>query len=313
MIRKLLVISTMYLFTLNSQAQTYHFSQEIGTYTELTNDIQQQTFDGVNDLLDIGATFEFYGKQFDFNGLAGLAVGEAGFVSGTSNDGQQVFFVDGFFVSGNPFTTLNSNSKISYQLDGSAGNLILKIQWKDVAFQNGPNNEFVNFQIWLYQSNGNIEIHYGPSSVSNTAYMPASGPAIGIFTTDASFNTLETLFLIDGVSNPTIDDANVFATINGTPSEGVVYKFSTSAVVGLDRVDQFKSTVYPNPSSDLLFVESAESLRFGKVKDINGKTVLKGNLAGTSTSIDISTLENGVYFLEVQSLKGSSFSRFVKL
>ena len=69
--------------------------------------------------------------------------------------------------------------------------------------------------------------------------------------------------------------------------------------------------VYPNPVSDQLFI-SSENLQIKNIRiyEISGKQVL--NIERNETSIDVSQLTKGVYFIEVTSQEGKSVQKFVK-
>ena len=62
--------------------------------------------------------------------------------------------------------------------------------------------------------------------------------------------------------------------------------------------------VYPNPVSDILFVESMDgnSIQQVRIIDLNGRLLIHETLAGLSShSLDLSSLSKGVYLVEVDS------------
>ena len=72
--------------------------------------------------------------------------------------------------------------------------------------------------------------------------------------------------------------------------------------VGLENLENENNSlaIYPNPTSSNITIENKSSSQQLKVvvSDPLGKTILKQNLADTQT-IDVSTLQNGIYFLQV--------------
>jgi hypothetical protein len=67
-----------------------------------------------------------------------------------------------------------SQSPISYKMEGNAGSRILKIEWKNAGFvgeigELGTLNDYVNFQVWLFEGSNDVEMHYGPNMVLNPA------------------------------------------------------------------------------------------------------------------------------------------------
>ncbi|WP_196890631.1 T9SS type A sorting domain-containing protein [Aureivirga marina] len=71
-------------------------------------------------------------------------------------------------------------------------------------------------------------------------------------------------------------------------------------------------SVYPNPATDILKVEtnSATTLKSIKVISIRGNVVKE--LSGDNSAINISDLTSGVYFLEAQFDKGTKRVKFIK-
>ena len=56
--------------------------------------------------------------------------------------------------------------------------------------------------------------------------------------------------------------------------------------------------MYPNPFYDVIYVDNAENSK-ANVFDVNGKSVLEK--AFDNSSIDLSELDPGVYFLNINS------------
>ena len=73
-------------------------------------------------------------------------------------------------------------------------------------------------------------------------------------------------------------------------------------------VDHKKISVYPNPASDLIFLENVKSLEKVEIYD------LIGNLKGVyyQEVIDISTYSNGVYLLKLISERATTLIKVIK-
>jgi len=69
---------------------------------------------------------------------------------------------------------------------------------------------------------------------------------------------------------------------------------------GLDEVSNPVFYQYPNPVSDVLFVETAldEEISF-LILDLNGKTYKEGSLRQGKNKLDLSGLPAGIYILNV--------------
>ncbi len=92
------------------------------------------------------------------------------------------------------------------------------------------------------------------------------------------------------------------------PGHELVYSTEQLSVQENTSAD-FK--IYPNPVSDQLFI-SSENLQVENIRiyEISGKQVL--NIERSETSIDVSQLTEGIYFIEVTSQEGTSSQRFIK-
>jgi CubicO group peptidase (beta-lactamase class C family) len=69
-------------------------------------------------------------------------------------------------------------------------------------------------------------------------------------------------------------------------------------------------SIYPNPANNVLYIRSNENIRYsGSVSSYDGKDILNFE---DITSIDISSLSKGVYFLRIQMKNESRLIRFIK-
>jgi alpha-amylase len=68
-------------------------------------------------------------------------------------------------------------------------------------------------------------------------------------------------------------------------------------------IDANEISVFPNPVTNTLKVNSLSKLQHYKVISVQGKTVLEGN--ATNDEIDVKTLSNGVYFVQLQLENGT--------
>ena len=66
--------------------------------------------------------------------------------------------------------------------------------------------------------------------------------------------------------------------------------------IGIDEVDNFGITVYPNPVSDYLNVDTDKEIENVKIFDLNGRKVIDGGLSEEKT-LEVSELEAGIYIL----------------
>lgn len=95
--------------------------------------------------------------------------------------------------------------------------------------------------------------------------------------------------------------------INGCGSDTVSYKFSVNFNVGIASVGA-GLLLFPNPATDILYVQGLESPATCKLFDISGKTVYLQVQKQGSFTLPIHNLAAGVYILEV----GGNHYRVVK-
>jgi hypothetical protein len=114
----------------------------------------------------------------------------------------------------------------------------------------------------------------------------------------------------DGV----IDDVKIYKkALTGT--EVLTMLNSTVSVENKSR--SLKSlTVYPNPTSDYLVVRNSQELSFSKIKisNVNGQVVREYVNQRSNSKLNITSLENGLYFIEAFNNEGSIMNaKFVKI
>lgn len=82
-------------------------------------------------------------------------------------------------------------------------------------------------------------------------------------------------------------------------------------ISGLETQALQFTRIYPNPATDVLYVEntSAEHITGISITDALGKMVLQQY---SGTTVNVSGLSNGVYFIAVSTPSGKSVSKFVK-
>jgi len=74
-------------------------------------------------------------------------------------------------------------------------------------------------------------------------------------------------------------------------------------------------SVYPNPANEIITIMNSENKIINDITifDVSGKLVDNQKVVNsTSSSISITTLENGVYFMNIQTVEGAATIKFVK-
>ena len=70
--------------------------------------------------------------------------------------------------------------------------------------------------------------------------------------------------------------------------------------------------IYPNPTSDFLFVKAQSGLLDYQLFDLNGRLVTEQQPSGAETRVDLSELPAALYFLRLQSEEGTRTYKIVK-
>ena len=96
---------------------------------------------------------------------------------------------------------------------------------------------------------------------------------------------------------------------NGTQNFPESYKpvWGTCPSLGLDEQNQLDISIYPNPTTDYLFIDNSTANNIC-VYSILGKELIKE----TSNRINVSSLSKGVYFIKVSDGINSSTKKFIK-
>ena len=85
--------------------------------------------------------------------------------------------------------------------------------------------------------------------------------------------------------------------------------FSNNALsVSDNKISNFK--IHPNPTANILNITSKNPIQKLAVISVSGMRVLEQNFI--ENSIDVSSLQNGIYFLEISSREGKSIQKFIK-
>jgi len=86
-----------------------------------------------------------------------------------------------------------------------------------------------------------------------------------------------------------------------------------SLINSFSEIQGSKFEIYPNPSSDFFNLQGGLPSNFNyRIIDLSGKVILNGNSSTSSSRISTSSLENGIYILEIDFKEQSVFKRFIK-
>ncbi len=328
---KSLLLFVCLVVTTIAQGQ-YSFRVSTGTYTELSNSTSLNsgiTWDDPQFEIPIGFDFQYYDTIINTLHLDDWGLGGE-FTAGTNETGSYALLVPygadiidrGFDFNTGPAP--GSQSDISYVLDGDPGNRILKIQWQNVGFYgemdlDNVSSDFTNFQMWIYEGLNDIELHFGPNSISqpNDSYNGFPGTYIGFFPAynfDAQEAEGEGIALNGDPSNPTAIKTSVAYdhSLEGTIPNGTIYRFSTSGV-GIAEKAAPNVSLHPVPADDyvvLTSTNSGERIEYVRVYNSKGQEVI--NTLYNGQRLDLTAIAPGVYNLQITTTSGTANQRLIK-
>jgi Secretion system C-terminal sorting domain len=111
-------------------------------------------------------------------------------------------------------------------------------------------------------------------------------------------NQLSTLVILQETSNKSVIQAE---KSQGTESE----------ITSLQSIAKLNSRVFPNPSTDKLFItsDSQESIRY-EIWTVSGQLVISGNFNQT-TEIDVTKFNRGIYFLKLHDNSSEKMEKLI--
>ncbi len=323
MIKKLLLPAFLFLVIISNAQSVYNFQTENIPYENLTGSTSLNNgavWDDPGYTIPLGFNFSFGTYNFDTIYILEWSVG--GVLSSNPVDGGIVplFVPIGQDLIDLGFTSGVSQSNISYITEGVSGSKILKIEWNNVGFfDDSTESDFMNFQLWLYEGTNTVEFRYGPSAINNPAesFEGETGPQVSLIT---SFN-IDTqqlddtgYFLSGSPTSPNVISLNpgdpvVLSYLQGMIPNGTVYRFLRQPLA-VPNFDDIQFLVYPNPATHILNFKTKENKNQFSIFNSLGQLVKQ--VTADKSSLDVSDLESGIYFLEIETSNGRAIQKFIK-
>lgn len=294
---KILTAWLLSLTVANAQSFFYQFEVDNDVYyaitggTMVTNTFTQSAY-GVN-----APGFKAYDLPLDTL----FVVGKNGFVVNTNADVSRSFAFDPLLIGLREHATLTSELRVLIYLPPGTNDSIFIIEWENMGLENMPDEDFVNFQVWLHRPSQMIELRYGQSHVSSDSTLAALGGVtadIALLSTDFLSTYQEQWINGDPLSPGIGTDPNSPQTLDAVPPAGTVYRF-TRIISSTPHIHANAFNVYPNPFSNYVAIDSKqgnEPLRYS-IHNALGQTVAHGET--NSKVIDTHNLPSGIYILEI--------------
>jgi len=88
--------------------------------------------------------------------------------------------------------------------------------------------------------------------------------------------------------------------------------YSENCILGVTEINKVKINIYPNPVKQLLFIQGNTNLHIKSMVVYNLLGVEVYSKQTAAHTLDLSSLEKGVYFLKVETTEGSISKRIIK-
>ncbi|MXV38019.1 T9SS type A sorting domain-containing protein [Flavobacteriaceae bacterium Ap0902] len=224
-------------------------------------------------------------------------------------------------------------SDVSYATIGEPGERVFILQYKNLGFENeiwenNSSNDYMNFQLRLYESSNQIAFHFGQSEINypEASFEDVSGPAMGIFSavnvynsngfldflpvgythlimgdnTDPYLSTMTASEFING-------DGDIFYT--GVPNQNTMLILNQNLST-IEMEDLADIKILNNPVlNNMLELNNIETIRSIDIYDVSGQKVIT---SGPKSKIDINALASGIYLLNIKTTKGVVSKKFIK-
>lgn len=155
--------------------------------------------------------------------------------------------------------------------------------------------------------------------IVNASFACPAAPAsftYSVLTNTDVFKKYECTFDYTGLPNG-IYVVNITASDNGTPAltatSKVVIRVNGSTVGINEIASENMFSIYPNPANEYITIKGKNSLASIQLLDVLGHVIMQENAQNMQHTLNISALNNGVYFIRATTENGSAqTTRFLK-
>ncbi|MFN8309650.1 MAG: T9SS type A sorting domain-containing protein [Chitinophagales bacterium] len=213
--------------------------------------------------------------------------------------------------------SIDASSQISYSTEISGTGSILKVEWEHFKFRNGPADNELSFQIWMYRNTGSIEYHFGPSTGNFDGYNSSNGPKTGLIFAKNDLTTVyEKIWLTGDSSSFQADSSHSVSLpgLYGVPAPGTVFRFEhVVQPAAVDALWNGDIRIFPVPATNMIYWSDSKKVP-GRVQifDQTGKLIADRRLKENAEGIDVSDLKKGTYFLQIEHEDCRWLQQFVK-
>ncbi len=116
-------------------------------------------------------------------------------------------------------------------------------------------------------------------------------------------------FALNNVAKITFPDGKILVTLNApifgstlweySKADFTSFTFAQGNPTAIEKVEKPKLTIYPNPTVDVIYVETLGLVDYIRVYDLNGRLVLTTPPQGDKTMVNMAGLAKGMYCVKI--------------
>ncbi len=161
-------------------------------------------------------------------------------------------------------------------------------------------NDFEGNLIWNHLSGTGLEYETSPFFPEN--YTSVTGAAID--------NQGNIIYSGRAITNDDLDPSA--KTYNLSSNGAFICKLKEDNSLSLTKANNISFRIFPNPTTDILQIESSIENKIQSIRVINVNGKLITNILNPGSSIDLSSLSKGIYFVKIIAKQGVSQTKIVK-
>jgi hypothetical protein len=274
-------------------------------------------------LIPIGFTFDMMGQTADQ-----VVLIDPGCQVVMAVETDSVNALSPYFADVRNADTLDVVSHIFYATEGMPGSRIFKLEWSNVGFYNefdatGEFHSIANYQVWFYEGTNDIELRYGPNTITDgTLIHDAFGSPLIFFLRDfdVSTQTIGDSWNLRGEpSDPAVGPIDLYSMpeldeiLLGEPMDSIVYHFDTGMVGVQEQRSDEKFSVFPSIADrHINTFWSGQGKVNLEIYDLMGNKVSASMINTGNDLVDISNLATGTYLARITDGRIQMTRRFIK-
>lgn len=267
-------------------------------------------WDDPNFTVQLGFDFSFSGYTIDAMDQVDLGA----LMAGTYIDDKtglpllQAFIPTGYDLTDRGIIGLDP-SIIRWNTSGDPGDRVFTIEWANAGFYeeiaDTTSTSYVNIQVRLFEADGVIEFHYGPSLIDDSTELDPTIAALILAYDPLTYNAL--LYALDGdpadpmiVPYTNVDDFYYGAYLLSHPADGTVYRWGPTETT-LDVAQELRTPVqaWPNPTAGGVQVDF-DGEHGWTLTDVVGRE-LQAGVNQDRVRLDLGDLKAGAYLLRLDN------------